>query len=90
MNINLTKLNEKFGNINNETELSNLGITSCNVLGSTENIESNAGFYSLLFILVIFIIIFIIFCCKGYQLLENQIDDVIYKKFKDKAKNKKK
>ena len=36
MNINLTKLNEKFGNINNKTELSNLGITSCNVLESTD------------------------------------------------------
>ena len=88
MNINLTKLNEKFGNINNETELSNLGITSCNVLESTDNIESNAGFYSLLFIIVIFIIIFIIFCCKGYHLLENQIDEVIYKKFKDDKKQK--
>ena len=87
MNINLTKLNEKFGNINNETELSNLGITSCNVLGTTENIESNAGFYSLLFILVIFIIIFIIFCCKGCHLLENQIDEVIEKKFKEETKN---
>ena len=88
MNINLIKLNEKFGNINNETELSNLGITSCNVLESTDNIESNAGFYSLLFIIVIFIIIFIIFCCKGYHLLENQIDEVIYKKFKDDKKQK--
>ena len=89
MNINLTKLNEKFGNINNETELSNLGITSCNVFESTDNIESNAGFYSLLFIIIIFIIIFIIFCCKGYHLLENQIDEVIYKKFKNESKTKK-
>ena len=26
----------------------------------------------------------IIFCCKGYDKLENKIDEVIYKKFKNK------
>ena len=70
--------------------ISNLGITSCNVLSSKEDIETNSGFYSLLIILVIFIIIFIIFCTKGYNLLENKIDEVIYKKFDKKENNKKK
>jgi len=59
-----------------------LGITSCNVLASKENIKSNTGFYLLLFILAIFIIIFIIFCSRGYNSLESKIDEVIYKKFK--------
>ena len=44
----------------------NFGVTSCNVLNSTENIKSNTGFYLLLVILAIFIIVFIIFCSKGY------------------------
>ena len=87
MNINLTKLNEKFGNINNKTVLSNLGITSCNIFESTGNFESNTGFYLLLFIIVIFIIIFIIFCCKGYDLIKNKMDEVIEKKFKKETKN---
>ena len=88
MNINMTKLNENFGEENNKMDISNLGITSCNVLTSKENIESNAGFYSLLFILIIFIIIFIIFCTKGYNILENKFDEVIYKKFKNESKDK--
>ena len=89
MNINITKILEKFPNLDNETDISNLGIISCNVLASKENIESNTGFYLLLFILVIFIIIFIIFCSKGYSLLENKFDEVIYKRFKNEKKNKK-
>ena len=88
MNINKTKLYENFGDTNDKTEISNLGITSCNVLASKENIESNAGFFSLLIILAIFIIIFIIFSTKGYNNLENKIDEVIYKKFKNDAKYK--
>ena len=87
MNINKTKLYENFGDIDYPN--SNLGITSCNVLSSTENIKSNTGFYLLLFILIIFIIVFIIFCIKGYNLLESQIDETIYNKFKDEKKNKK-
>ena len=39
-------------------------------------------------ILAIFIIIFIIFCTKGYNSLENKIDEVIHKKFKNETKNK--
>ena len=82
ININKTKLYENFGDNNNKKEVSNLGITSCNVLASKENIKSNTGFYLLLFILAIFIIIFIIFCSRGYNSLESKIDEVIYKKFK--------
>ena len=60
MNINKTILYENFEDLNDKKEISNLGITSCNVLSSTKNIESNAGFFSLLIILAIFIIIFIV------------------------------
>ena len=88
MKINKTKLYENFEDTNNK-DISNLGITSCNILGSTENIESNAGFYLLLIILVIFIIIFIIFYTKGYNLLEDKIDETINKRFKDGINNKK-
>ena len=77
MTIDKSKLYENFGSINSNA-VSNLGITSCNVLSSTENIESNAGFYLLLIILAIFIVVFIIFCSKGYNLLENKFDEVIY------------
>ena len=64
-----------------------MGVTSCNVLGSTENIKSNTGFFLLLIILAIFIIIFIIFCTKGYNSLEDKIDEVIHKKFKNEKQN---
>ena len=82
MNINKTKLSENFEIKNDKMDGSNLGVTSCNVFSSDENIKSNTGFFLLLLILAIFIIIFIIFCSKGYNLLENKIDEVIYKKFK--------
>ena len=89
MNINKSKLYENFVVTNDKTEVSNLGITSCNVLDSKENIESNTGFFLLLAILAIFIIIFIIFCTRGYNSLENKIDEVIHKKFKNETNNKK-
>ena len=41
MNINKTKLYANFDNTNNKKEFTNLGITSCNVLSSKENIKSN-------------------------------------------------
>ena len=82
------KLYEKLGDIKNKNDFSNLGITQCNVLSSTENIKSNVGFYLLLIIIAIFVIIFIIFCERGYNLLENKMDEVIYKKFKEKRKSK--
>lgn len=70
-------------------EFSNLAIISCDVLGTKDNIKLNAGFFSLIIILGIFIIIFIIFCSKGYTLLKNKMDEVIYKKFKSNKKNNK-
>jgi len=86
MNINKEKLYENFKDIKNDA--TNLGITSCNILDSTENIESNTGFFLLLIIIVLFIIVFIIFCTKGYNLLEDKIDEVIYKKFPKESKTK--
>ena len=47
MNINRNKLYENFDNAENKIDFSNLDITSCKVLGSKENIESNAGFFLL-------------------------------------------
>ena len=88
INKNKTKLVESFG-INEKSKSSNFGVTSCDVLSSTENIKSNTGFYLLLFILVIFIITFIIFCIKGYNALETKMDNVIYKRFKNERKKKK-
>ena len=88
MTIDRNKLYENFVDSSNKKEISNLGITSCDVLDSKENIKSNPGFYSLIIILAIFIIIFIIFCSKGYNLLEYKMDEVIHKKFKNKGINK--
>ena len=82
MNINKTKLYENFGENNNKKEVSNLGVTSCNVLSSKDNIISNTGFYLLLLIMIVFIIIFVIFSTKGYRSLKNKIDTIIDKKFK--------
>ena len=86
MNINKSKLYDNF-EINNKKDFSNLGITSCNILASKENIESNTGFFLLLIILVIFVVIFIIFCSRGYNSLENKIDGVIQKQFKNETNN---
>ena len=90
MYIDKNKLYENFENSNDKNTFSNLGITSCDVLSSTENIKSNPGFFSLILILAIFIIIFIIFSSKGYNLLENKMDEVIHKKFQHKNKKNKK
>ena len=86
ININKTKLYENFVDSKNKKTLSNLDLTKCNVLSSKDNIESNTGFYLLLFILVVFIIIFIIFYSKGLNSLEKTIDDIIYNKFKNETK----
>ena len=88
MTINTSKLYENFADTSNKKEISNLGVTSCNVFKSTDNIKSNTGFFLLLIILAIFIIMFIIFCSRGYNLLENKIDKVVNKKFKNENKHK--
>ena len=87
MTINITKLSEDLGITDKNQLISNFGITSCNVITSGENIKSNTGFYLLLFILIIFIIIFIVFCIRGYEMIENKINEVIYKKFNNEIKN---
>ena len=79
MNINKDKLYTTF---DNKKSSSNLGITSCNVLSSKENIISNVGFFLLLAILAIFIVVFIIFCSTGYNSLEEKMNEIIQKKFK--------
>ena len=89
MNINMSKLYDNFEEVKNGMDISNLGITSCNVLTSSDNIKSNSGFYLLLIIIICFIIVFIIFYCKGYDLLKNKIDEVIYERFKEEKKHKK-
>ena len=86
MNIDKTKLYENFDDSSNKKEISNLGVTSCNVLSSKENIKSNPGFFSLIIILAIFVIIFIFFCTKGYNMLENKMNEVIHKKFENEHK----
>jgi hypothetical protein len=83
--INKEKLYENFGD--KKTDKSNLAITSCNVLSSKENIISNTGFYLLLLIIAFLIFIFILFCIRGYNSLEEKIDEVIYKKFKNESEN---
>ena len=88
MKINKEELMKRFKDLNNKASVSNLDITSCNVLGSKENIISNTGFFLLLVILAIFLIVFIIFCTKGYNLLEDKIDEVIHKKFGNEPKSK--
>ena len=68
----------------NQKNIFNLKVLTCNVLNSKENIKSNIGFYILLLIIVIFIIILVLFYCKGYDWLKNKMDEIIQKKF-DKA-----
>jgi len=80
---NETNINDLLTKLEGEKSKSNLDIISCNVLGSKDNIETNTGFYLLLFILAIFIIIFIIFCTKGYNSLKDKIESIIHKKFKN-------
>ena len=85
MSINQNKLYEKFGN--NRYKKSNLGITSCNVLTSKDNIKNNTGFFSLLFIFAVLIIIFILFYTKGYNNIILKFDNVIYKRFEKEKRN---
>ena len=82
--------NNLLNHMENEKSFSNIGITQClNVFGDPNQIKSNSGFYSLLIILAIFVLIFILFCIKGKDLFKQKIDNVIYKKFEKNKKNKK-
>ena len=74
---------------NNDKSVSNLKVTECtNVFTSPEEIKSNTGFFLLLLILAIFLVVFIIFYVKGKSNLERQIDNIIYEQFeKNKDSN---
>ena len=73
--------------IKSDKSSSNIKVTQClnEALSSTENIKTNSGFISLLIILIAFIIVFIIFCIKGKEMLINKIDEIIFKKFSKKS-----
>ena len=71
---------------------SNIDVVQCSdVFNNSEELSTNPGFLSLIIILVIFFIVFIIFFIKGYNLLKQNMNDVIDKMFKndEKEKNKK-
>ena len=76
----------------NNKKITNLNLIKCsNLISSTEDIKSNTGFFLLAVIIVLFIIVMILFCIKGYNSLENKIDEIISIKFKvSKSSNKKK
>ena len=75
--------------LENEQKITNLNLMKCsNLLSSPENIKNNTGFFLLGIIIALFIIVMIIFCVRGYNNLENKIDEVISIKFKNKNKSK--
>ena len=62
--------------LENEQKITNLNLMKCsNLLSSPENIKNNTGFFLLGIIIALFIIVMIIFCVRGYNNLENKIDD---------------
>ena len=68
--------------VDKEISNSNLKITQCaNILANPEKLKSNSGFFLLLIILAIFLIVFILYCTKGKRMLEQKIEQIIYKKF---------
>ena len=74
--------NDLLNKIESEQSISNLALTKClNTFSNPEELKSNSGFFTILIILFAFVIVFIIFCIKGKNQLENKIDDVIYNKF---------
>ena len=76
--------------VDKEISNSNLKITQCaNILANPEKLKSNSGFFLLLIILAIFLIVFILYCTKGKRMLEQKIEQIIYKKFEKGKKNKK-
>ena len=82
--------NNLLNKIPSDKSSSNLDVTKChNVFSFPDKIKTNSGFLTISIILGIFIIIFIIFCIKGKNALENKIDEVIYKKFKNDKNNNK-
>ena len=86
MNINKTKLYEKFTNMDDKEKFLNLELLLCNILGSVKNIKSNIGFFIASSTFVIFILIFFVFLIKGYNSFGNQIDEIVNQKFKNEIK----
>ena len=80
--------------VETEKKNTNFDVTQCiNLITEKEGIVTNTAFYILLFIIAFFVVIGIIFCCKGYNDLAETIDEIIYKMFsekKAKSKNKNK
>ena len=74
--------------IDNSESKTNLNIMKCYNSITSEDIKTNSGFYIIFIIIMLFIIIMIIFCFKGYRQLEDRIDEVIHKKFKNDIKRK--
>ena len=67
----------------------NFDVTQCiDLITKKEGIVTNTAFYILLFIIAFFVIIGIIFCCKGYNDLKETIDEIIYKMFSEKKRKK--
>jgi hypothetical protein len=59
-----------------------------NLISSGDDLKNNTGFFLLGIIIILFIIVMIIFCVKGYNNLEYKIDEVISIKFKSDKNNK--
>ena len=75
--------------LDNEEKKTNLILMKCyNLISSEESIKSNTGFYLIGIIIILFIIVMILFCIKGYNSLENKIDEIIHIKFKKNEKSK--
>ena len=73
--------------LQNQKTIMNFDVIQCSeIITSSEDLKSNPGFFSLIFILAIFIIVFIVFWVKGYNSLKDKIDNVIYERFKTKNK----
>ena len=84
-------LNNFLDKMENEQKLTNINIMKCSsLISSADDIKKNPGFFLLAIIILLFIIVMIIFCVRGYNNLENKIDEVILIKFKPEKNNNKK
>ena len=81
LNMNQTELINK---LKTTKSMLNMDVVQCiEILTSSEDLKSNPGFFLLIIILVIFLIISTIFCFTGYKTLKKNIDSIINKKFKE-------
>ena len=73
--------NELMKNFKKMHNIANIKIINCfKIIFKKDNLLNNYGFYILVFLLVIFIICSILFCCKYYQIIINEIDEIIQAK----------